>query len=84
MSLRIVTLLLLATLAVVGSFCVVVLDERQQAFRTLLNDPEPKLFDYSLNTAVLDKPGWYFRIPGLPVAFRPGSRFHSPRKKVMP
>ncbi len=65
MSRLIVMLLLLATLGVVGSFGVVVLDEGEQAFRTLLNDPEPKLFDYSLNTAVLDKPGWYFRIPGL-------------------
>ncbi len=65
MSLRIVTLLLLATLGVVGSFGVVVLDERQQAFRTLLNDPEPELFGYSLNVPVLVEPDWYFRIPGL-------------------
>ncbi len=65
MSRRIVTLLLLLTLAVVGSFCIVILDERQQAFRTLLNDPEPTLFGYSLNRPVLTKPGWYFRIPGL-------------------
>ena len=65
MSRRIVTLLLLLTLAVIGSFCIVILDERQQAFRTLLNDPAPKLFGYSLNRAVLTEPGWYFRIPGL-------------------
>ena len=38
MTRRLVTLLLILTAVVVGSFCVVILDERQQAFRTLLND----------------------------------------------
>ncbi len=62
---RLVALLLLLTLAVVGSFCIVILDERQQGFRTLLNDPKPMLRGYSLNRAVLVEPGWYLRVPGL-------------------
>ena len=65
MSRRILALLLLLTLGVVASFCVVIIDERQQGFRTLLNNPEPELYGYSLNRAVLTEPGWYFRIPGL-------------------
>jgi membrane protease subunit HflC len=65
MSRGLVLLLLLLTLGVVGSFCVVILDEREQAFRTLLNDPAPKLFGLSLNRAILTEPGWYIRIPGL-------------------
>ena len=65
MSRGLVLLLLLLTLAVVGSFCVVILDEREQAFRTLLNDPDPKPFGLSLNRAILTEPGWYIRIPGL-------------------
>jgi membrane protease subunit HflC len=65
MSRGLVALLLLLTVVVVGSFCVVILDERQQAFRTLLNDPEPEYFGLSLNRAILSEPGWYIRIPGL-------------------
>ncbi len=65
MSRRILALLLLLTLGVVASFCVVIIDERQQGFRTLLNNPEPELYGFSLNRAVLTEPGWYFRIPGL-------------------
>ncbi len=46
-------------------FCIVILDEREQAFRTLLNDPEPRLMGYSLNRPLLTEPGLYLRIPGL-------------------
>ncbi len=65
MTRRLVTLLLILTAVVVGSFCVVILDEREQAFRTLLNDPDPRVMGVSLNRAVLIEPGWYFRVPGL-------------------
>jgi len=50
--------LLLATVAVVGFFCVVVLDEREQGFRTALGRPDPL-------GAVLTDPGPYLRVPGL-------------------
>ena len=73
----IVLLLLLLTLGVVGSFCVVILDEREQAFRTLLNDPDPKLFGLSLNRAILTEPGWYIRIPGLHQLHRNPISLHS-------
>ncbi len=46
-------------------FCIVILDEREQAFRTLLNQPEPRLMGYSLNRPLLTEPGLYLRIPGL-------------------
>lgn len=50
--------LLFAALAVLGSFCVVVIDEREQGFRTLLGRPDPL-------GAVLTKPNWYLRVPML-------------------
>ena len=51
--------LLLATVAVAGFFCVVVLDEREQGFRTFLGAPD------TLLGAVLDEAGPYLRVPGL-------------------
>lgn len=63
-------LLLVATLAVVSLFCVVILDERDQAFRTLLNQPEPTFFGMALNRPNLLEPGWYIRIPGLHELYR--------------
>jgi membrane protease subunit HflC len=53
-----VLLLLLATVAVAAAFCVVVIDERETGFRTLLGRPDPL-------GAVLIEPGLYLRIPGL-------------------
>ncbi len=50
--------LLLATGVVVAMFCVVVLDEREQGFRTLLGAPDPL-------GALLIEPGPYLRVPGL-------------------
>ena len=51
-------------------FCVVVLDEREQAFRTLLNDPEYRLFGLQINEPVLNEPGPYLRIPFLHQLYR--------------
>lgn len=45
--------------------CVVILDEREQAFRTLLNEPEFRAFGVRLNRPELTEPGVYLRIPGL-------------------
>ncbi len=73
-------LLVALTLAVVSLFCVVILDEREQAFRTLLNEPEPSLFGISLNQANLLEPGWYLRVPFLHEFYRYERRnlhFHS-------
>jgi membrane protease subunit HflC len=70
MSRGLVLLLLLLTLGVAASFCVVILDEREQAFRTLLDKPDPKVMGYSINKAVLSEPGWYVRIPGLHQLYR--------------
>lgn len=63
-------LLLVATLAVLSLFCVVILDEREEAFRTLLNQAEPKVFGVSLNRPNLVEPGVYVRIPGLHELYR--------------
>jgi membrane protease subunit HflC len=60
-----VILLLLAAFGVAASFCIVILDEREQAFRTFLNDPDFKMFGAQLGQPVLTEPGWYVRVPGL-------------------
>ena len=65
-----VLLLLLAALGVGASFCIVILDEREQGFRTLLSSPEYSVFGFQLNQAVLDEPGWYVRIPGIHRIYR--------------
>jgi membrane protease subunit HflC len=70
MSRWLTALLLVATLAVVSLFCVVILDEREEAFRTLLNQPEPTVFGVALNRPNLVEPGWYVRIPGLHELYR--------------
>ena len=73
-------LLIVLTLAVASLFCVVILDEREQAFRTLLNEPEPSVFGISLNQANLVEPGWYLRVPFLHEFYRYERRnlhFHS-------
>lgn len=56
---------LIAAAALFATFCVVILDEREIGFRTVLGDPEPSLFGISLNRPVLDEPGLYVVIPGL-------------------
>ena len=58
-------LLVLAAVAVGLSFCIVIIDEREQGFRTVLGDPNPEFLGISLNRAVLSEPGWYVRIPGV-------------------
>ena len=65
MSRRVALLLLLVAVAVFGAFCVIVLDEREQGFRTLLGDPEPEFLGLALNRPLLTEPGPYVRIPGL-------------------
>ena len=45
MTRTLVTLLLIATVGVVGAFCVIVLDEREQAFRTLLRKEVRRIGD---------------------------------------
>jgi membrane protease subunit HflC len=56
---------LLAAVAVFLSFCVVILDETEIGFRTVLDNPEPTLLGVPLNVPVLDEPGVYVVIPGL-------------------
>ncbi len=58
-------LLVLVALGVGASFCLVILDEREQAFRALLGEPEFALFGFQINQPVLTQPGVYLRIPGL-------------------
>ena len=66
---RLLGFLLLATLGVAASFCIVIIDEREVAFRTLLNESDPVVFGLHVNPgsgdmpAVLDRPRWYVRIP---------------------
>lgn len=61
---RLPVLLVLAAIGF-GVSSIVVLDEREQAFRTLLNVPEPRIAGLVLNRPALTEPGWYVRIPGL-------------------
>ncbi len=67
---RLLSLLLLATLGVAASFCIVIIDEREVAFRTILNESDPTLFGLHLNQPVIDQPGWYIRIPFLHQLYR--------------
>jgi membrane protease subunit HflC len=60
-----ILLLLLVALGVGASFCVVILDEREQAFRTLLSQAEFEVAGVSLNQPELIEPGVYLRIPML-------------------
>jgi membrane protease subunit HflC len=60
----------LAGLVLFLRFCAVVLDEREQAFRTFLNDPEYRLFGLQINQPLLNEPGLYVRIPFLHQLYR--------------
>lgn len=55
--------LLVAAVAVASFFCIVIIDEREQAFRTLLSTPDPV-------RAVIQEPGIYLSIPGLHELYR--------------
>lgn len=57
--------LLLVAAGVFASFCVVVIDQREIAFRTLLDSA-----DLAFNRPVLDEPGLYVSIPGLHKIYR--------------
>lgn len=65
-----VLLLLLATVAVAASFCIVIIDEREVAFRTVLNESDPVVLGFHINRPVLDRPGWYVRVPFLHQLYR--------------
>ncbi len=75
---QLVGLLLLATLGVAVSFCVVIIDEREFAFRTILNESDMVVPGLGLQLnpgsgdkpAVLDQPGWYIRIPFIHQLYR--------------
>jgi membrane protease subunit HflC len=56
-------LVLGAALVVFGSYCCVVIDERQIGFRTYLGVPEPDPV-FGLNPLLLE-PGLYLRVPGV-------------------
>ncbi len=58
-------LLLAALVALAGSFAIVVLDEREQAFRTAFGDPDFNWIGLFQNRSVLNTPGIYFNIPGI-------------------
>lgn len=63
-------LVLAAAFGVAASFCVVVLDEREQAFRTFLQEADYELAGLRLGKSALIEPGWYLRIPGLHQLYR--------------
>jgi membrane protease subunit HflC len=68
---------------VFASLCVVVIDERQIGFRTLLGMPEPApVLGVQLNRPLLLEPGVYLRVPGLQQVAtfeKRRQRFDSPR-----
>lgn len=61
----VIALLLFAVFAAAASFCIVILDETEQGFRTLWGKPRWDYLPFSLNKPVLTQPGWYVRIPVL-------------------
>ncbi len=63
MSRRVVLLLLVALVPVLGAFGIVVLDERDQAFRTAFGDPDFKWFGLFQNPSVMNEPGIYLDVP---------------------
>jgi len=63
MSRWITGLLLAAALVVFALFCVTIIDEREQGFRTFWNQAQPTLFGVALNRPNLTEPGWYIVIP---------------------
>jgi membrane protease subunit HflC len=76
---------LAAALAAFVFFCVTIIDEREQAFRTLLNQAEPKLLGLTLNRPNLTEPGWYVVIPGvheLTLYDRRNLHFHSAKRSL--
>ena len=85
MSRWIASLLIAAALVVFALFCVTIIDEREQALRTLLNKAEPTVLGMSLNSPNLIEPGWYVVIPGLHELTRYDRRailFHSSKRSL--
>lgn len=76
MSGRLVALLALLSAGLFASFCIVILDQREVAFRTLINKPVQEFVGLQLNQPVLDEPGLYVRIPGLHQLYRYDARLH--------
>jgi len=78
-------LLLAAALAVFALFCVTIIDEREQGFRTLWNKAEPTFFGVALNRPNLTEPGWYIVIPKIhELALYPRQNilFHSAKRSL--
>ena len=67
---RLLAVLFLLTGVVFARFCVVILDEREMGFRTLLGDPDPQIMGFPINRSELTEPGLYVRIPGLHQLYR--------------
>jgi len=71
MSRSILALLVLSALGVAAWFSIIIIDEREQGFRTFLDDPDFELpFGLYKNKAELTEPGLYLRIPGLHDVYR--------------
>ena len=62
---RLLGVLFLLAGVVFARLCVVILDEREMGFRTVLGDPDPRVMGFPINRAELTEPGLYIRIPGL-------------------
>lgn len=78
-------LLLVVALAVFALFCVRIMDEREQGFRTVFNVAEPAVLGVSLNRPNLTEPGWYVVIPGvhqLELYPRQNILFHSAKRSL--
>jgi membrane protease subunit HflC len=80
---RLLCALLGVALVVFAWYGVVVIDERQIGFRTLLGIPDPEpVLGMRLNEPLLLEPGWYVQIPGLhhvTTFDKRRQRFDSPR-----
>jgi membrane protease subunit HflC len=78
-------LLLVVAFVVFALFCVRILDEREQGFRTVFNVAEPTVLGVSVNRPNLTEPGWYVVIPGvhqLELYPRQNMLFHSAKRSL--
>lgn len=85
MTRALVVIVLLVGLGLAASLCIVVIDEREIGFRTLLSEPEYDVAGFALNRAELTEPGWYVVIPGLHELYRYDRRllsFDAPAREL--